>query len=230
MPRLNIPSRYKSGLARITSIPDAAFDQLTSALKELKRLRIDSDAIVQVGAAAPNITAEDLDSLLEVLLGLQLARSLQEKTAEQFSNEILKELEIPGPEQLKLSESDRLKFINRLSILLGFESLALVAKARDLQTEHGHVFLNGRVITDLRPVFRGAPNETPLGVVLLHILKLSYLDRQREGDRSTFYIALDENDVASLKRLLDRAEIKAQTLRSTLEGAGIKCLGEPQKT
>jgi hypothetical protein len=226
LPRLNIPPKYKSGLSRISSISDTIFDELTAALKEFNTLKIDTDAIAKIASLTPGITTDDLDNLLEVLLALQLARSLQEKTSEQFAEEVLKELETPGPQQLKLTDGDRPRFVNRLKLLLSFDSLALVAKARELQTEHGRVFLNGRVITDLRPVFRGSPDEVPLGVVLLHILKLSYLDRQREGDRGTFYIALDEDDIASLKRVLERAESKARTLRSTLKNAGIRCLGE----
>jgi len=81
------------------------------------------------------------------------------------------------------------------------------------------------VITDLRPVFKGPPDESPAGMVLFHTLKLTYWDRQRD-DRSSFDIALDENDVSNLKKLLERAEMKAKTLRSQLQNSGIRVLGD----
>jgi hypothetical protein len=180
-------------------------------------------------ASAPSIPPQDLDMILETMLAIQLARSTYQRPMELFVDDIMKELESPGPEQLNLPETERHKFVGRLRSLISLESLMVIAKARELQTEHGHVFLNGRIITDLRPVFRGSPDESPLGMVLLHILKLSYLDRESEGKRSAFFIALDESDIAALKRLLERAETKASTLRSKLEAAGISCLGEARK-
>jgi hypothetical protein len=168
--------------------------------------------------------------MLETLLAMYLVRIGNEKSIEQFSQDVVKEMEASGPTSLKFLDNDqRQKLIGRLNALFSIESLSLIAKARDLQVEHGHVFLNARIITDLRPVFGLAANESPLGMVLFHTLKLSYVDRESHGERSTMYFALDESDIAVLRKLLDRADAKANVIRLSLQNAGITCFGEGQK-
>lgn len=222
MAKLNIPPPYKRGLAVIQTLDDRAFREFTSALANSKSLAQLTDA----AHLAIKLPVEDADLLLESLLALQLARITRESTIDSFAQDVATDLE-SGKERIEfLTTEIRGHFVERLTELFGVEAIAVQAKARDLQLEHAHVFVNGRIITDLRPVFKSGPEETPGAMVLFHTLKLTYFDRQRESQRATFYVALDENDIAALKRLLERAETKSKTLRSKLEGAGINCLAD----
>lgn len=128
-----------------------------------------------------------------------------------------------GSHQLNLSDEECGTLSKRLNRLLSVDSLAIVAKGKDLQTEQPHVYVGSRILTDLRAVFRDSPEETPLGMVLFHVLKLSYFERG-DGHPRDFYIALDETDLGDLKKAIERAKGKSKTLRSTLQNAGIRCL------
>jgi hypothetical protein len=216
--KLNIPPPYKRGLAVLEPLDDGAFRAFKTGL-------VNSTSLAELKKAArASVSGEEAELLLESLLALQLVQITNEKNSNDFAAEVAADLE-RGKERIEFSDTQRRRFVERLSELFGIEAIAVQAKARDLQFEHAHVFVNGRVITDLRPVFGSGPQEAPSSMVLFHTLKVTYFDRQREG-QATFYVALDEEDIGALKKILERAETKSKTLRSKLQGVGISCLAE----
>jgi hypothetical protein len=221
---LNIPPRYREAITKIQFLEDKAFEELRSALEAQQPASVDRDVVSAIASSAPGLAPSDIEGILESLMGLQIARSLADASLEQFCEDVVSEIERAEKKPPALSTEQRAKFAARIKTLLGLESLAVAAKSRDLQTDHEHVYLNGRIITDLRPVFRGSPDEAPAGVLLHHTLRLTYLDRA-SGERGSFYVAMDDDDLGNLKRLLERAEVKATTLRRRLQDAGIKALG-----
>jgi hypothetical protein len=196
-----------------------------SALEKVEPGSANKNVLANVASAVPDIDEEDIGGIFQSVMALHMARSASDVPIEEFCDDIADEVQHAARE-LKLSAEERDKFVGRLKRIFGFDSLAVAAKSRDLQTDHDHVYLNGRIVTDIRPVFRNTPDEAPVGVVLFHMVKLTYMDRGRNGERANFYIALDDADLSSLKNLLERAELKAKTLRARLQSAGIKPIGD----
>jgi hypothetical protein len=91
----------------------------------------------------------------------------------------------------------------------------MATKAYDLQTEGERTFCDARILTDLRPVFGKDIASGPAGMVIIHRLKLGY--HNSEGEHRTFYIALDAEDLVTLKKAIDRAELKARSLKSIVK-------------
>jgi hypothetical protein len=224
--RLNIPSRYKAAIAQIRSLSDGAFGELRSALERFQPFPLDNKTVARIADSTPNIAPDDIERILESLMGLELARAMAELTLDQFCTEVVTEIGKGATEPSEIAEDNRKKFVYRLEELLSSDLLTIAAKSRDLQTEHDRVYMNGRVITDIRPVFRGGPEESPAGFVLFHVLRLTYWDRGRDGERGSIYLAMDEGDVSNLKKLLERAELKSKTLRAQLQKSEIQVLGE----
>jgi len=220
---LNIPPRYREAITKIQLFDDKAFEELRAALETQQPSSVDPNVVSAIASSTPDIAPTDVEGVLESLMGLQIARSLADASLEQFCDDVVSEIE-RGDKKTTQSPEQRAKFAARIRTLLQFDSLAVAAKSRDLQTDHEHVYLNGRIITDLRPVFRGTPDEAPAGILLHHTLRVTYLDRG-SGERSSIYVAMDDDDLGNLKRLLERAEVKATTLRKQLHDAGIKSLG-----
>jgi hypothetical protein len=211
-------------------LDNKVFEELRAALDKSELTSVDEASVATIASLTPDIPASDIERILESLVGLQIARSIAGVPLAEFCSDVISELERAGPgsrQPSTLGADERLRFADRLKILLSFDSLSLAAKARDLLTDHDHVYLGGRVVTDLRPVFRGQPEEIPAGIVLFHTLKINFW--QKDGDRGTFYLALDDNDLGNLKKLLERAEVKSATLRKQLRDSGIKTLGEGRK-
>ena len=224
MATLNIPPRYREAISKIGLFDDAAYEEFRAALENLQPTSADRDVASKIANATHGISAADVESILESLIGLQIARSLADAGLDQFSADVVSELERAQNKQEGLSGQERAKFAARVKTLLSFDSLALAAKSRDLQTDHERVYLNARLISDLRPVFRGSPEEAPVGLLLHHMLRITYLDRN-VGERGSLYVAMDDDDLSNLKRLLERAEVKGATLRKLLDERGMKALG-----
>lgn len=105
-------------------------------------------------------------------------------------------------------------FAEKLVSLLSVKPLNVSAKAIDLQTEDERVFCDARILTDLRPVFGSDSAATPEGLTIVHILKLGY-DQGGERHRD-FYVALNADDLQTLRKVIDRAEAKAKSLKNAI--------------
>jgi hypothetical protein len=86
-------------------------------------------------------------------------------------------------------------------------------KAEQLAHLHQNVLTSARLITDVRPVF-DVPAQRILEALVFHTLFIEYSDGGQESKRIAF--ALDADDVAQLRHLCDRAELKAATWKATM--------------
>lgn len=101
------------------------------------------------------------------------------------------------------------------------DSVGVLQRARDVMTEHDHIWCHGRILTDLRPVFR--PNDGGLidGAVIIHNLYVHY----RGTDEGGFYVALDRLDLLELQEIVERALQKHDAMVK-LFGATTRILGQ----
>lgn len=105
------------------------------------------------------------------------------------------------------------------------EPLGVTAKALDLATDFDRLLVDARIITDIRPVFHTDANDRPAAAVVVHSLRISY-SHNRRMEEMTF--ALDSKDLAALKKQLDRACVKEETLGELLGNAKLPVLGAPK--
>lgn len=111
---------------------------------------------------------------------------------------------------------------DRLRRILSVDSLASSSKALTLLTDQERTLHGVKILTDVRHAFQADPQKEPYGAVIVNVLKLTYHENDQHKD---FYVALDGDDLASLRTALDRAEAKIKTLRREFETAGIVYLG-----
>ena len=114
--------------------------------------------------------------------------------------------------------TDTLALERKLTALLGVESLVISAKAFDVQHEYDKLFITARIITDTRAVFNQAGTEA-VGTMIVHNLNIKYSEN---GQFKEAFIALDDADIAKLRRVLDRAEAKTAILEKLIEKTGIR--------
>jgi len=101
-----------------------------------------------------------------------------------------------------------------LRALLDVRSLQVGHKAALLQVEHGRVFTNARILTDIRPVFSEPVEEGPLASALvIHTLKIEYWE---SGDQKSFFVALDAEDIQTIYEQVERAKLKEKRLRAEI--------------
>ena len=125
------------------------------------------------------------------------------------------------PKTLALPANRRDVLQNRLTTLLGFDdSLGVTAKAVDVMTEKSRVFCGARILSDIRPVF-ATGSDSATSAVIIHNLQIGY---HSSGDHQEFYVALDTEDIKTLKGLIVRAEKKTLALKGMLSKAGMNYL------
>jgi hypothetical protein len=121
---------------------------------------------------------------------------------------------VASSSDLELSDDERASFAVRLVRLMGVRPLRIALKAHDMRTEHEHVYTGARLFTDIRPVFGNSASEPPDGAVIVAMLKLAFISDD-SGEKSV-YVALDGDDLKSLRGVLDRGLEKVETLTKSL--------------
>jgi hypothetical protein len=101
-------------------------------------------------------------------------------------------------------------------------SVGTAAKAGPVLTQHERIFVGARIMTDLRPIYHLDVSEKPDAAVIIHMLRIT--QRDNFGVHSDQYFALDSNDIAAMKELIDRAEKKEKTLKSIMQNSGVTVL------
>jgi hypothetical protein len=102
----------------------------------------------------------------------------------------------------------------QLKLILETRSLSLAAKALDISYDFERVYLAGRLLTSVRPVFDEQRNEI-FGSTIVQTLRLEFL--APNGDQSSISVAMDLDDIHKLRDECQRAINKAATAKARVE-------------
>ena len=194
---------------------------LLSALSGLP-LSLDFDALIkEISPKAESFPFAKREALGALLVSLNASRAHGDTPVPKFVNEVLRSIERATP-PIDLSGDKRSRAKDRITKLLALEPLSAATKAIHLQHDFERLLTHSRILTDARPVYGQDPSGKPLAMIITHTLKLTY----SKGDDSTtdLYLALDSEDIADLKQVLNRAETKAKSLAKTFVIADIPVL------
>jgi hypothetical protein len=219
---MNIPKRYQAGVSEIRKLDPETAQKIRTALDKVFSTKKNEGNIVQPSdmaatalTAIPDNSNVDFKALSQALVALYSVKSQLEKPIEEFADEVAHAMELLSDEQLRVPADTREQFTANLITLLNADLFSLAAKAHDLQTDDERTFCSARILTDMRPVFGPRIEDGPKAMVVIHQLKLGY--HQGNDKHQQFYVALDAQDLAELKRVIDRAEAKARTLKEAVK-------------
>jgi hypothetical protein len=212
---IELPSEAIEDLKRIAGIEENTFASLLKAIVETKPSFTVPQFARKVLQKVPGIAELDLRSTLIATVSLHsmLTRAGGPASIGRLLAGILS-AETLTPEQKTVLES-------RLPKLLTADgTLEITAKAREVMTEHEHIFCNVRMLSDIRPVFSD-DLEKSYGAVIIHNLRIGYHQDQKHRD---FYVALDTDDIRALKVAIERAEKKTLALEAILKQSNVSYL------
>ena len=214
---LTVPKGYVKALERLASLSDASITDITARLSRLRPIADARDAIAEV---AKSIKEEDgARDIVNLLISLHAVREHSDQTVTEFVTDLSLAIERSGHKDLKFPDDEVKKRLStRLSTLLGIEAFAVTAKAIDLRYEYEHTFCRARILTDSRPVYGNDPAKKPTVALITHTLKLSY---HHASELKHFYVTMTEAEINVVKKLLERADKKAKSLRQALGEAHI---------
>jgi hypothetical protein len=214
-----IPERYEEGLKRMVSIDDKVFASILEGLSYtslVSSLSILTDRVTKINN---NLDTTDLREIF--LSAGSLTVFLDKGTIQQIVDDITALMEKKG--FINSEKIDTLK--QRLSLLLENQQIYFAAKANRLMTEYGSVYINSRVITDIRPIFGPKVEDVPKAGVIVHNLHIHY-QAEAEGNHKDIFLALDSKDIKTLKEALIRAEKKESALQALYDKMGLTNLNE----
>lgn len=216
MASVRVPPPLVNAFKSLRDLPKADATALIGALSEARpTLRVET--LATSAAAQSTLDVDVVTDIVRALASLTALRRLNDWTVDEAA------ARISDSEDLETPKGKKASFARRVVESLGTRSISLLGKATDMATEHDKVFLGSRVLTDLRPIFGDDVAKAPGGAVLSHTLKVEFV--HDEGTLGNTYIVLDEEDLKSLKADLERAEVKAATMKRMLTKLDIVYLG-----
>jgi hypothetical protein len=220
MAELRIPPEYQRGFVEMRRLDEEQMRELISTLEGESPTVNRAVLRSRIASNVDTIARGDLDLVMDTLVSLYTIRESLEMEQPDFVDAVCEAMDESGVAELEFEgDKDRDLFKARLLRLLGVSPLDMSAKASDLLQEHEHT-IHGpmRVLTDIRPIFGTDPEGDPEGAVITHTLKISYHEGRRVRE---FFLALDPEQVDELIAVLQRAGLKAESLKRMLASTDV---------
>jgi hypothetical protein len=214
MKTLRIPQQYQSGINLIIKIDEILFNKLLNAITEVNPfVNIDS-IVLELSAQIEEISIHDLEEIVRAIRSIYSLRTQENlKNSEiiiGLSNSLSQDDAFS-----ELSSEELASFEQRMNKILEIDgSISISSKAMSLLQEYDSMFLNSRIVTDIRPVFKTETKEGIAGALVVHTLRISYQDASGSQE---FYVALDANDVKKLLEQLSQSLVEADVIQSMLD-------------
>jgi hypothetical protein len=203
---LTIPKALRPALEKIRTLPDSTFQTLVSAWE-----RPESDL-----PSVSGLPTDDADSMRDAVLELFRVRDFYTMEIPELAVDIAAGLQ----ESAKFPGTEIPAFEDRLKKVLTIRPLAIAAKADSLKVEFERRFCTARILTDARPIYIDKPSAQPDAVMITHTARITYHDDT--GEMREVYIMMDNDDLATFRELIDRAEEKTKSLQAVFAAANIQ--------
>ncbi len=213
MADLRIPDGYLQGFQVLINIDENAFSKFVAALGTSKPMLRVKDYVQQITSTVPQISAHNMEVMLEMILSLYYLLSIRDETVSSLVDKLTVAVETEE-KLIKPTEWNPIQFSERLARLLSLNnSLDVVAKASGILTDNERIYCDARIITDIRPIFGSEVSSQPNAFVLVHLLKIGF---HENGKHQGIFFALDSEDLVKLRNVLERAEEKVMTLKNLI--------------
>ena len=212
------PKGIADDLKALVDTPVADISRLAEVLAGLPTKLFPDEDLAEAIRKCDFIASERSEALARAISGVHYVLASASGDVEDTSADLISSVERWTPSAFESLEA-RTEFERKLVLITGIQSLACSYKAWTLMGEHERLFLTGRVITDVRPVFGNDLSDPLPALLVYHSLRISY---QHAGDSSEFFVGMDSNDLLALRDSIDRALKKAEALKkafSNVSGA-----------
>ena len=212
MPRVKVPRQHVEPLRLLAKLPAETFEQLLRALEPQDAMLSRSTLQRQIASVLGDRHADDARQLVSALISSGSARVYNSWSAGDMAQSIADSRELQ-----EIPEEERATLVERLERILDSRSVIAIASAGAVLADHERVFLQARILTDIRPVFYG-DTEVPNGAVVVYTLRV---DSHRAGHDESLSFALDDSDLLELKEVVDRAVHESSGVKDLLNSTGL---------
>jgi hypothetical protein len=216
MPRLVIPESYRPGLLKLAMLAREAADEVLDAIREQQPTLEEGKLASLVAARVRGVPESDVRAIIESLVSLGTALPTLSMSVTDIAESI------SSGSELQLEDQQRTILREMLAQMLALPAINVTGRAYSVVSESANLFMDVRILTDIRPVFLDGMINGPAAATIIHSLKITY---QRDGRARDFYVVLDAEEIRTLRETLDRAEKKSASLREhVFQKAGLPYL------
>ncbi|MCW9679221.1 hypothetical protein FJR41_000035 [Dolichospermum planctonicum UHCC 0167] len=218
MKSFKIPQQYQFGITLIIKIDEPLFNRLLSAITEVHPF-VDIDSLVlEISPKIEEVSINDLQEILKAIHSIYSVRIQGNLKNTEIITGLINAVSSDDTFS-QLSAEELAHFKQRLTKILAIDgSISISSQSLILLQEYDSIFLNSRIITDVRPVFKAETKEEIAGALVVHTLKIAYQDASGSKE---FYVALDSSDVKKLQEQLSQSLIEAKVIQAMLNKADV---------
>ncbi len=173
---------------------------------------------------APHVSPDnrvEIKSIVNEIVQMATALGDMDSDVEEFSETIAGIVFSSNSEAFPITEEERNVLKHRLvELFKDNKGLNITTKAMGVALDQDRIFYSAKIITDVRPVFNQKGDVVEAAVIVHHL----HIHYGQDNEHKDFYVALDTNDIQELRKALDRADTKAQTLEALLKRSEVSYL------
>lgn len=215
VPRIRVPAAHVEPLRFLAQLSDPAFQRLHDIMLDG---RVDRshfrDAVLET---IPELGIDYVDTLFDAFVGIHITRSTHNWAVEEAAHGV------SASRELDITPQQRTDLRTRLTALLATPTVHLFAKAIGVATGYDRLFQSAQIFTESRPVFTDDRSSPPIAWLILHNLRVEYIEDDKMRSAS---IAMDLGDLRSLSNKLDEAMKKHSTIEKVLGVTDVTILQE----
>lgn len=212
-----IPAPFRSGLASIKKLPPDAFETIAGALEKAPVVGGLKELTSEVVKQTPSFQKQEIEDILRAVFSLSVLMTDEDTPLLESLSSLTRAMQTSGNADLTLSEQQKTEVEKRLERLLRIKGVVIASKVQRLRLEYPITFHDAIVLTDIRPVF-DKPEEQPIGCAISHTLRIAF---HENGEHKEFFVALDDADLQTLKKAVQRAEAKATGVKALLRATNL---------
>ena len=212
----------QKGFVELLSLDDGLFNLLIEIISK-SELTSHPINIVKYISSSTEADFGDVEGIIRCISRFISARDQNSVSTEEIIDDLIRIIKSGLVKELTYNEELEEILKKRLSMLLNNRQLYFASKSLDLLTEYENIFISARILSDIRPIFSQSVEKPLEAGMITHLLHIHY----HHGDQiehKDLYLALDANDLKSLKETIEREEAKIKSLNSIFEKSGIKNL------
>lgn len=208
-----MPPHHVAGFLVVRDLSDEEYGAVVATFEKAnpaEELPV-TGLVRRITESVPRLATREARSLIRALLSVESARHVHGHSVGEFADGVA------SSGTLDLSPEVAAELARRVETLAQVPAIAITAKAIDIADENDRDYHSARIITDLRPVFGDDATQPPVGVVVIHLLRI---DAFKNGQVEDYYVALDNADLSELHRVVSRAIDKNASLSQVLDNTG----------
>lgn len=223
MARYRVSQEVLGRLQTLAGLAPSVVQALVEALHEKASIQLSPESaikdIVEGFEPLKELSAEARSELVSSVLFLHAMRYSSGRSV----SDLVADVKEAAEKDASYAKERLSQLELNLSAVLGIASIQGSIKAWTLLTEHDRIYLESRVITDLRPIFDEELSKPLQASLVVHTIKITV---RRDGKREQLYIGADAADLDELRDQIERALKKGAVLKAIIQGDPSKGFGK----